>query len=51
MAGLIFGMKHSMSHQATLNFATAAAFGKLHETGDTTRQTIFDIHKIIQQYV
>ncbi|WP_298301321.1 sugar kinase [Hydrotalea sp.] len=51
MAGLIFGFSHGMTPQNTLNFAAAAAFGKLHETGDTTQQTISDIHKIIQQYV
>lgn len=50
MAGLIFGLIQQKDPQTILNFAAAAAYGKLQEMGDTTRQTIADIQKTIQQY-
>ena len=40
MAGLIYGHAHSMEPQETIQFATAAAVGKLQERGDATRQTV-----------
>lgn len=45
MAGLIYGFKHSLSPQETVDFATAAAFGKLQEKGDATQQTIETIQQ------
>jgi 2-dehydro-3-deoxygluconokinase len=50
MAALIYGIEQNMQTQQIINFAAAAAFGKLHEFGDVTQQTIPDILKIMQQY-
>ncbi|SOD80004.1 sugar kinase [Spirosoma fluviale] len=43
MAGLIYGLYNRNSPQDVVNFAAAAAFGKLQELGDATNQTISDI--------
>lgn len=43
MAGLIHATTKNFSPQNTINFAAAAAFGKLHEAGDTTSQTVEQI--------
>lgn len=43
MAGLIYGRQHQHEPQDIINFAAAAAFGKLNETGDATNQTIEDV--------
>lgn len=43
MAGLIYATTESYSPQNIINFAAAAAFGKLHEAGDTTSQTVEQI--------
>ena len=40
MAGLIYGLYHQHQPNAIINFAAAAAVGKLYETGDATRQTV-----------
>lgn len=40
MAGLIYGFYHRHALQQTINYAAAAAVGKLQEEGDTTRQTV-----------
>lgn len=40
MAGLIYGLYHQHTPQHIINYAAAAAFGKLHELGDATRQTV-----------
>jgi len=40
MAGLIYGLYHKHGSEALLNHATAAAFAKLQEAGDTTEQDI-----------
>jgi 2-dehydro-3-deoxygluconokinase len=47
MAGLIHGLYNKLSPQHTINYAAAAAFGKLHEIGDTTKQTVEDVEKIM----
>ena len=39
MAGLIYGLLKNFDNQKIVNFAAAAAFGKLQERGDATRQT------------
>jgi len=41
MAGLIYGFYNNHCPQEIVNFATAAAFGKLQESGDSTEQDIF----------
>ena len=43
MAGLIYGLHNGLEHQETINYAASAAFGKLQELGDSTKQTIDQI--------
>ncbi len=50
MGGLIYGLYNGHPAQQVINYAAAAAFGKLQETGDATRQTISSIESIIQSY-
>jgi len=38
MAGLIYGIKKNYKPESIINYAAAAAFGKLFEKGDTTRR-------------
>ena len=47
MAGLIYGLQHNRTLPDTVDFAAAAAFGKLHETGDSTKQSISDVKNMI----
>ena len=44
MAGLIYGMVNRQANQRILDFAAAAAVGKLNEVGDATSQTVFEIN-------
>lgn len=46
MAGLIYGLYNQHSPQEVLNYATAAAFGKLQEMGDSTDQDVFTVKKM-----
>lgn len=46
MAGLIYGLYNNHTPAELLNYATAAAFGKLQEYGDATGQDILTISKI-----
>jgi 2-dehydro-3-deoxygluconokinase len=48
MAGLIYGTTHKLSPQETVEFATAAAFGKLQEKGDATNQEVQTIYQTIK---
>jgi 2-dehydro-3-deoxygluconokinase len=50
MAGLIYGIssKHTLEH--TIGFAAAAAFGKLQEHGDATRNSVKQILHILRQF-
>jgi 2-dehydro-3-deoxygluconokinase len=48
MAGLIYGLYNHSASQQIIDFATAAAFGKLHEIGDATKQAIEDVEKIMK---
>jgi 2-dehydro-3-deoxygluconokinase len=43
MAGLIYGFLQNIDNQTIINYAAAAAFGKLQEKGDATQQTIAQI--------
>ena len=43
MGGLIYGFSKNMPSQQIINYAAAAAFGKLHELGDHTNQTVEQI--------
>jgi len=47
MAGLIYGLYNHHSAQQMIDFAAAAAVGKLKEKGDSTNQTIEDIKNIL----
>ncbi len=47
MAGLIYGTAQLHNPQFIVDYAAAAAFGKLHVIGDTTTQTVADIKKLI----
>jgi 2-dehydro-3-deoxygluconokinase len=46
MAGLIYGFYNQHPPQEILNYATAAAFGKLQEQGDATGQDILTVKKV-----
>ena len=46
MAGLIYGIYNQRTPQDILNYATAAAFGKLQEFGDATGQDVLTVSKI-----
>ena len=48
MAGLIYGMTNNLPPQETVEYATAAAFGKLQEKGDSTQQTTEKIYQTIK---
>ena len=48
MAGLIYGLCNGHAPQNIINFAAAAATGKLLETGDTTQQTIDQVEALIK---
>ena len=50
MAGLIHGLYHQVHYSEAINFAASAAFGKLHEIGDATNQSIDDIKSKINSY-
>lgn len=43
MGGLIYGLHNQHAPQDIIDFAAAAAFGKLQEYGDATQQTIEDV--------
>ncbi|QJW92348.1 sugar kinase [Spirosoma taeanense] len=45
MAGLIYGLYNNLPAQNIIDFAAAAAVGKLQEFGDATRQTIADVNQ------
>lgn len=49
MAGLIYGLYNKHSPQAILNYASAAAFGKLQELGDATGQDVLAVSKVTNQ--
>lgn len=50
MGGLIYSIYNQHQPQDIINYAAAAAFGKLHEVGDATRQRVADVQSTIQRY-
>ena len=46
MAGLIYGLHNQHAPQDIVNYATAAAFGKLQESGDATGQDVLTVARI-----
>lgn len=51
MGGLIYGLYHRHPPQEVIDFAAAAAFGKLQEIGDATGQDKAFIHSLLEKYV
>ncbi len=51
MAGLLYGLQQKQTLQNIVDFAAAAAFGKLHETGDSTKQTATEVMNTINKFV
>ncbi len=49
MAGLIYGINQQLSQQEIINYAAAAAVGKIQEPGDATVQTIESIKRILSR--
>ena len=49
MAGLIYGLSKKKLVKKIVNFAAAAAVGKLREAGDATKQTIENIQYCINE--
>jgi 2-dehydro-3-deoxygluconokinase len=45
MAGLIHGIRGQKPSQYIIDFAASAAFGKLFEEGDATRQRIEEVEE------
>lgn len=50
MAGLIYGLQNNHAPADVIEYAAAAAFGKLHEKGDFTSHTITDVQNIIKHH-
>ncbi len=50
MAGLIYGLLHQQPPQHIIDFAAAAAIGKMNEVGDATKQTVQMVEQTIQQH-
>jgi 2-dehydro-3-deoxygluconokinase len=50
MGGLIYGTYKKHHPRQIIDFAAAAAVGKLQEWGDATNQTVEDVNKLIQQH-
>jgi 2-dehydro-3-deoxygluconokinase len=48
MAGLIYGLQHNHPPRQIINFAAAAAVGKLSVVGDATTQTIENINELLK---
>lgn len=50
MGGLIFGLSNKEDLAKTINFAAAAAFGKLNEKGDATSQSVEDVKQTLRTH-
>jgi 2-dehydro-3-deoxygluconokinase len=48
MAGLIYGLYNQHAPQDIIDYATAAAFGKLQEFGDATGQDELTVSKVVE---
>ncbi|AEI48696.1 sugar kinase [Runella slithyformis] len=48
MGGLIYGLSQHHAPQDIIDFAAAAAFGKLQEYGDASQQTVEDVNRTLQ---
>ncbi|HMO32645.1 MAG TPA: sugar kinase [Lacibacter sp.] len=50
MAGLIYGIRNRWGTQQIIDYAAAAAMGKLQEKGDATRNSVQDVHGVLDKY-
>lgn len=50
MAGLIYGLYNEHTPASVINFAAAAAFGKLQEKADATSQKVENVNEILKKY-
>ena len=50
MAGLIYGISQDHSPKQLVGFAAAAAFGKLQEPGDTTKNRVDQVQQLLDQF-
>ncbi|MEI6946018.1 sugar kinase [Paraflavisolibacter sp. H34] len=50
MAGIIYGLYKDLAPQELIDYATAAAFGKLQEPGDATGQDVLTVSKLRTAY-
>lgn len=50
MAGLIYGLYNGNPLQQVIDFAAAAAFGKLQEKSDATSQKLADVNETLKKY-
>jgi len=51
MGGLIYGLSQKHEPQGVINFAAAAAYGKLQEYGDATQQKVEAVKLILENYL
>ncbi len=51
MGGLIYGLSQQHQPQDVINFAAAAAYGKLQEYGDATQQKVEAVNSILVNYL
>lgn len=51
MGGLIYGLSQQQEAQEVINFAAAAAYGKLQEYGDATQQKVEAVKLILENYL
>lgn len=49
MAGLIYGKYNKHTPQQSIDFAAAAAVGKMQEIGDATNQSVEEVHKRLNE--
>ncbi len=50
MGGLIYGFVNHHAPQDIIDFAAAAAYGKLQEYGDATQQDVAAVHAVLNEY-
>ncbi len=51
MAGLLYGLYNQNTPQDIIDFAAAAAIGKLNEYGDATQQKVEDTNQILNAFL
>lgn len=51
MAGLIYGLRSGHAMENVISYAAAAAFAKLQEKGDATKNTTADVNRYLHQFI